>query len=183
MGKRIVIAEDDPITRMDIYEILDGAGYEVVGQATNGMDAVELCRKYKPNLILMDIKMPYLDGLKAGELILRENLVDAVVLLTSYSDEEFIEQAKDVGVFGYIVKPIDERRLLPQVEIAIAKGKEIRKMREEIEKRRAINIAKKILMKRQGISEDMAYRQMRSESMNNRCSIYQIAISIIEEDK
>lgn len=187
MKNTIVIAEDEPITRMDVCEILTEAGYDIVGQASNGVDAVELCRKHKPDLAIMDIKMPHLDGLKATKLVVNEELVDAVILLTSYSGSEFIDEAKEAGVMAYIVKPIDERRLIPEVEIAISKGKEIKKMkndvikaREQIEKRKMIDIAKKILIRKYCITEDEAYKRIRKESMNSRSTVLQVAISIIE---
>lgn len=174
MKKTIVIADDEPITRMDIYEILSEAGYEVVGEASNGFDAVELCRKFKPDLILMDIKMSHLDGLKATKLIVDENLAGAVVVLTAYSGSEFIEEAKAVGITGYIVKPVEERNLLPEVEIAIAKGKEMKiikeemiKVKKDIEKRKAINKAKEMIMEKYSITEEAAYKRLRKFSMDN----------------
>lgn len=190
MKKTIVIADDEPITRMDIYEILSEAGYEVVGEASNGFEAVEICRKFKPDLVLMDIKMPHLDGLKAAKLIIAENLSDAIVVLTAYSGSEFIEEAKTIGVTGYIVKPVEERNLLPQVEIAIAKGKEIKvikeemiKMKEDMEKRRTIDKAKEMLMERYSITEEAAYKRLRKSSMDRRCSMQEIAIDIIQSSK
>lgn len=190
MNKTIVIADDEPITRMDIYEILSEAGYEVVGEASNGFDAVELCRRFKPDLALMDIKMPHLDGLKATKLILDENLADAVVVLTAYSGSEFIEEAKAAGVTGYIVKPVEERNLLPEVEIAIAKGKEIKvikeemiKIKEEMEKKITINKAKEILMEKYSITEEAAYKRLRKSSMDRRCSMQEIAIAVIQNSK
>lgn len=190
MKKTIVIADDEPITRMDIYEILSEAGYEVVGQASNGFDAVELCRRFKPDLVLMDIKMPHLDGLKATKLIVDENLADAIVVLTAYSGSEFIEEAKTVGVTGYIVKPVEERNLLPEVEIAIAKGKEIKVIKEEMikikkdmEKRRTIDKAKEILMEKYLITEEAAYKRLRKSSMDRRCSMQEIAVAVIQNSK
>lgn len=190
MEKTIVIAEDEPITRMDICEILSEAGYKVIGEASNGFDAVELCRRSKPDLVLMDIKMPHLDGLKATKLIVDEDLADAVVILTAYSGGEFIEEAKTLGVIGYIVKPIEERNLLPEVEIAIAKGKEIRvikeeiiKIKEDMEKRRTIDKAKEILMEKYSIKEEAAYKRLRKSSMDRRCSMREVAVAVIQEYK
>lgn len=190
MKKTIVIADDEPITRMDIYEILSEAGYKVVGEASNGFDAVELCRKFKPDLVLMDIKMSHLDGLKATKLIVDENLAGAAVVLTAYSGSEFIEEAKAVGVTGYIVKPVEERNLLPEVEIAIAKGKEIKVIKEEMtkvkkdmEKKRTIDKAKEMLMEKYLITEQAAYRRLRKSSMDRRCSMEEIAIDFIKNPK
>jgi len=190
MRNTIVIADDEPITRMDIGEILSEAGHNVIGEASNGFDAVELCRKFKPELILMDIKMPHLDGLKAAKLIIDEKLADAVVILTAYSGNEFIEEAKAAGVIGYIVKPIDERNLLPEIEIAISKGKElkrikedIRMLKEEMEKRKIINRAKELLMEKCKITEEAAYKRLRKSSMDKRCSMLDVAESIINQYK
>lgn len=187
MKKTIIVAEDEPISRMDICEILTEYGYEVVGQASNGFEAVDLCRKFKPNLAIMDIKMPLFDGLKASKIITSENLADSVVLLTAYSGAEFIEEAKDAGVNGYIVKPIDEKSLIPEVEIAISRGEEMKKLkaemskvRIEIEKRKVIDSAKKVIIKKLNVSEDEAYKWLRKESMDSRLTIHQVAISIIE---
>jgi AmiR/NasT family two-component response regulator len=190
MKNTIVIADDEPITRMDIGEILNEAGYNVVGEASNGFDAVELCRKFKPELVLMDIKMPHLDGLKATKLIIDEELADAVVLLTAYSGSEFIEEAKATGVIGYIVKPIEERNLLPQIEIAISKGKEIKKikedmikLKEEMQKKKIVDRAKELLMEKYNITEEAAYKRLRKSSMDKRCAMMEMAEIIIEQYK
>ena len=188
MKHTIIIADDEPITRMDICEILTEAGYEVVGQASNGFEAVELCRKLKPNLAIMDIKMPFLDGIKASKIITNEDLSDSIVLLTAYSSSEFVEEAKESGVIGYIVKPIDEKSLVPEVGIAISRGKEMKKMKDEmnkvqieIQKRKVIEKAKKTMMKMLNVSENEAYSKLRKESMDSRLSIHQVALSFIEK--
>lgn len=190
MKKTIVIADDEPITRMDIYEILIEAGYQVVGQAANGFEAVELCRRFKPDLVLMDIKMSHLDGLKATKLIVDEDLADSIVILTAYSGSEFIEEAKVAGATGYIVKPVEERNLLPEVEIAIAKGKEIKVIKEEMikikqdtDKKRIINKAKEMLMEKYSITEEAAYKKLRKFSMDKRSSMHEVASDFIEKFK
>jgi response regulator NasT len=186
MNKRIVIADDEPITRMDLREILEAAGYDVVGEASDGFDAVELCRKHSPDLVLMDIKMPLLDGLKAAKTIQDENLASGIVLLTAYSGKEFVEKATKVGAIGYIVKPIDEKSLIPTLEVAISKSAEIKKMKIDIEKacskleeRKIIEKAKGLLMQGEHISEQDAYGQIRTFSMNKKCSMGDIAKAII----
>lgn len=186
MGKTIVIADDEPITMMDLREILRDAGYDVVGEASDGFDAVEICRKYKPDLVLMDVKMPLLDGIKATKIIMNEGLSDSVVLLTAYSGNEFVEQAKEVGVMGYLVKPIDEKSLLPAIEVAISRGKELKrvkgdvlKAKENLESRKAIERAKGILMKKFMLTEEEAYSKIRKLSMDKRCSMVKIADAII----
>ncbi|SET49094.1 response regulator receiver and ANTAR domain protein [Natronincola peptidivorans] len=186
MYKNIVIADDEPITRMDLAEMLKEAGYSVVGEASDGFDAVELCRKLRPDLVLMDVKMPLLDGLKASKVITQEGLAKSVVLLTAYSGREFIEQAKEAGVMGYIIKPIDEKSLMPAIEVALCKGKEIEQMkkdiefiREQLETRKTVEKAKGILMKKYQISEEEAYKRIRKLSMDKRCAMKQIASTIV----
>jgi len=186
MGYRIVIADDEPITRMDIREILEGAGYEVLGEASDGFDAVEMCRKHKPDLVLMDIKMPLLDGLKASRMIRDEGTAGGILLLTAYSGKEFVDQAKDVGVMGYVVKPVKEESLLPMVAIAVAKGAEIaqiesnmQKAQGQLEGRKMVERAKGLLMKTYNINEEAAYNRIRKLSMDKRCSMKEIAKFIV----
>lgn len=186
MKKRLVIADDEPITRMDLREILEEAGYDVVGEASDGFDAVELCKKHRPNLVLMDIKMPLLDGIKASKIINSEGYADCVVLLTAYSGKEFISEASKVGVMGYVVKPIDENSLLPAIEIALSKQEELNSIKNDMEKakaelmsRKKIEKAKGILMKTQNFSEEEAYKYIRKLSMDKRCPMVDIADIII----
>ncbi|MGV8981837.1 ANTAR domain-containing response regulator [Clostridium sp.] len=186
MSKRLVIADDEPITRMDLREMLEAAGYNVVGEASDGFDALELCRKHLPDLVLMDIKMPLLDGLSAAKIIQNENLATGVVLLTAYSGKEFVEKATKVGAIAYIVKPIDEKTLIPTLEIAVSKCAEIKKMKNDIkrvcsklEERKTIEKAKGLLMQKGQIIEQAAYDQIRKLSMNKRCSMRDIAEVII----
>lgn len=186
MGKKIVIADDEPITRMDVREILENAGYTVLGEASDGFDAVELCKKYNPDLVLLDIKMPLLDGLKASQIIREQKLAKGVLLITAYSGKEFVDQAKEAGVMGYVVKPIREESLLPMVEVAIAKGEELDQMSREIdrakdqlESRKLIEKAKGLLMKQQNISEEEAFQMIRKICMDKRCSMKEIAKIIL----
>ncbi|GAA0179880.1 ANTAR domain-containing response regulator [Clostridium sediminicola] len=186
MKKKIVIADDEPITRIDLREILEEADYEVVGEASDGFDAVELCKNHMPDLVLMDIKMPLLDGINASKIIMEEELANSIILLTAYSGKEFIQKAKEAGVMGYLVKPIDDKSLLPAIEIALSKGKEIRKMKKDIieaneslEARKKIERAKGILMRKNCMSEEEAYRNIRKLSMNKRVSMKKIAEIII----
>lgn len=187
MKSRIIVAEDDPITRMDICEILINAGYDIVGEATSGLQAINLCRKHKPDLVLMDIKMPKLDGIQAAQLIMKENLVEALIMLTAYSGKEFIEKVMELGALGYIVKPIDETKLIPQIEIAISKAKEIRaikdkiiKAEEELENTKTIHRAKEILMEKFSLTENDAYKKMRNLSMDKQCSILETSRTLID---
>jgi AmiR/NasT family two-component response regulator len=186
MSKKIVIADDEPITRMDLREMLEAAGYNVVGEASDGFDAVSLCRKHSPDLVLMDIKMPLLDGLNAAKIIQNENLASGIVLLTAYSGKEFVEKATKVGAIGYIVKPIDEKSLIPSLEVAIAKSAEIKKIKIDIEKasskleeRKIIEKAKGLLMQKEKFTEQDAYDHIRTLSMNKRCSMGDIARAVV----
>ncbi|MGN0994781.1 MAG: ANTAR domain-containing response regulator [Butyricicoccus sp.] len=179
---RVVIADDEPITRMDIKEILTEKGYEVIGEVGDGFDAVEICKAQKPDLVLMDIKMPLLDGLSAARIMAEEGVDAAVVLLTAYSEREFIDSAKEIGVSGYLVKPIDEKSLIPSIELAVARNKEMRKLRRDIEKvserlenRSIIEKAKGRIMERDGINEQEAYDFIRKLSLTKGMSMRRVA--------
>ena len=179
---RVVIADDEPITRMDIKEILEEKGYEVIGEAADGFDAVELCKTKKPELVLMDIKMPLLDGLSAARIMMEEDVDAAIVLLTAYSEREFIDSAKDLGISGYLVKPIDEKSLIPSIELAVARNQEMRKLRrdiakvsERLENRSIIEKANGRIMERDGISEQEAYDFIRKLSLLKGMSMRRIA--------
>ena len=179
---RVVIADDEPITRMDIKEILEEKGYEVIGEAADGFDAVELCKAKKPELVLMDIKMPLLDGLSAARIMMEEDVDAAIVLLTAYSEREFIDSAKDLGGSGYLVKPIDEKSLIPSIELAVARNREMRKLRrdiakvsERLENRSIIEKAKGRIMERDGLSEQEAYDFIRKLSLEKGMSMRRVA--------
>ncbi|WP_232698521.1 ANTAR domain-containing response regulator [Brevibacillus daliensis] len=186
MNRRIVIVDDEPITRMDIREMLQEANYDVVGEASDGFEAIELCKKHQPDLVIMDIQMPLLDGLKAGKRIISEQLAGGIILLTAFSDKQTIEKATSIGALGYLVKPLDEKSLVPMVEVTIAKGKEINKLEKDLtkatqklEERKTIEKAKGILMKENGFSEDDAYQMIRRLSMDRRCPMIEIASTIV----
>ncbi|WP_105617794.1 ANTAR domain-containing response regulator [Vallitalea okinawensis] len=190
MTKRIVIADDEPVTRMDLCEILEDAGYNVVGSASDGFDAIELCREFRPDLVLMDVKMPLLNGLKATKIITEEQLTNCIILLTAYSGQEFIEEAKNLGVMGYLVKPINDRNLLPAIEIALSKSRQIenikndaKKAKQQVEDRKFIEKAKGVLIKNYCMSEEDAYKKIRKLSMNKGRSMKDIAQAIILNEK
>ncbi|MBP3311907.1 MAG: response regulator [Butyricicoccus sp.] len=179
---RVVIADDEPITRMDIKEILEEKGYDVIGEAADGFDAVELCKAKKPELVLMDIKMPLLDGLSAARIMMEEDVDAAIVLLTAYSEREFIDSAKELGISGYLVKPIDEKSLIPSIELAVARNKEMRKLRrdiakvsERLENRSIIEKAKGRIMERDRLSEQEAYDFIRKLSLDKGMSMRRVA--------
>lgn len=184
--KRVVIIDDEPITRMDLREILQNQGYRVMGEAADGFDAIELCRQYMPDVVLLDIKMPLLDGLSAAKIIYEENLAGTIILLTAYNEQEFIEGAKRNGVCGYLVKPIDETQLIPNIEIAMARNNEFLKLRKEFEKvserlenRRLIEQAKGIVMSKNGICEQDAYNYIRKLSQMKNISMKRVSEIIL----
>ena len=129
--KRVIVVDDEPITRMDLRGMLGDLGFEVAGEAGDGFDAVEVCRRLQPDVVLMDVKMPVFDGINAAETILQQDLAGCVVLLTAYGDREIIDRASAAGVTGYIVKPVEERLLLPTIEVALAQSQRLRQSREE----------------------------------------------------
>ena len=184
--RKIIVVDDEPITRMDICEILKEANYDVVAQAGDGFDAIEQSRKHRPDFVIMDVKMPILDGLKAAKVITEEKLSRGIVLLTAYSNKEFIEEAKNIGIIGYIVKPIDEKSFIPNLEIIFNKQEEFEKLErkylktsQKLEDRKKIDIAKSILMKKRDFTENEAYEYIRTLSMNKRCDMGKIADIII----
>jgi len=166
--------------------MLNGRGYEVVAEASDGFDAVESCKKYHPNLVLLDVKMPLVDGLAAAKIIGDEDLADTMMMLTAYSESEFVEQAKVVGVSGYLVKPIDEKSLIPSIEMAIARNREMRKLRKDIanvserlESRSLIEKAKGLVMQQQMVTEQEAYDYIRDLSRVKNISMRRVSEIIL----
>ncbi|CDI50351.1 ANTAR domain-containing response regulator [Clostridium tetani] len=186
MIKKIVIADDEPITRMDMREMLEEEGYNVVAEASDGFDAIELAKKHSPDLIIMDIKMPLLDGLSAAKIILKEELAGEVILLSAYNDKTFIEKAKEAGVIGYLVKPIDNKSLITTIEVSLSRCKEFKEVKKNVkvlekklESRKIIEKAKGKIMKKLNISEEDAYTHIRNISMKKRVSMEEVAQIII----
>jgi two-component system, response regulator PdtaR len=182
---RIVIADDESIIRMDLREILDQLGYDVVGEASDGRTALELVRKLKPDLVILDIKMPTMDGIEAAQYVNDEGLAP-VVLLTAYSEQSLIGRAKTAGVSGYLVKPFRESELMPVIELALARFDEIKGMesevgalREKLEARKTIERAKGMLMEIHGLTEAEAFNRMRRTSMDSRKSMKEVAEAIL----
>lgn len=185
-GIRVVIADDEPITRMDLKELLSEEGYRVVAEAADGFDAVECCKQHHPDLVLLDIKMPFLDGLSAAKIVYEENLADTIIMLTAYSEREFVDTAKTVGVGGYLVKPIDEKSLVPNIELAVARSKEMKKLRKDMEKvserlenRSIIERAKGLVMQEQSMTEQDAYDYIRKLSQAKNLSMKRVAEIIL----
>lgn len=183
---RVVIAEDEPITRMDLKEMLIDAGYSVVADVSEGFEAIEVCKNKQPDVVILDIKMPLLDGLSAAKVIIEENTVNTVILLTAYSDDDFINSATKIGVSGYIVKPIDEKSLVPNIEVALARSREIQEIKrqcemitERLENRTIIEKAKGQLMLSMRFSENEAYEYIKKLSKDKKVSMKRIAEIIL----
>ena len=167
---RILIAEDETIIRLDLRDLLERAGFEVCAEAKDGEQAVELARSEQPDLAILDVKMPKLDGIEAARRILDERPVP-IVMLTAYGQEELVARAVEAGVFGYLVKPFREADLLPAIATARARHEELSELREEADSlaealaaRKAIERAKGILMQREGLSEEEAFARLRKAS-------------------
>lgn len=182
---RLVIADDESIIRMNLRETLVGLGYLVVGDAGDGLSAINLARELRPDLVIMDIKMPKLDGIQAAK-VLTEEKIAPVLLLTAYSDRELVDRARDAGVVNYIVKPFREAELLPAIEIALARfaefntiNKELGDLKDTMETRKLVERAKGVLMDTQGLKEQDAFRKIQQLSMNTRKSMREIAQAIL----
>jgi response regulator NasT len=182
---RLVIADDESIIRMNLRETLVGLGYLVVGEAGDGVSVINLARELRPDLVVMDIKMPKLDGIQAAQ-VLTEEKIAPVLLLTAYSDRELVDRAKEAGVVNYIVKPFREGELLPAIEIALGRFAEFREIEREIndlkdtlETRKLVERAKGVLMDTQGLKEQEAFRKIQQLSMNTRKSMREIAQAIL----
>ena len=186
MKRTIVIVDDEPITRMDTREILEANGYDVVGEASDGFEAIEVCKKYNPSLVLMDIDMPLLDGIKSSKVLTREKLVGGIILLTAFEDKKYIEMAKEVGAFGYMIKPVNEKVFIPTVEMCLSKAEEFDELKKDYDKinnklndRKLIEKAKGILVKQLNSNENDAYNRIRKLSMDRRTTMAEIAKIII----
>lgn len=182
---RVIIADDESLIRMDLREMLTNLGYLVVGEAGDGRSAVSQARELRPDIVVMDIKMPDMDGIEAAR-ILTEERVAPVLLLSAYSQSELVQRAQKAGVTGYLVKPLREGDLAPAIEVALARFSEFRAMEREVsslqealETRKAVERAKGILMDTQGLSEPEAFRRIQKMSMNNRKSMRTVADAII----
>ncbi|MCX6447349.1 MAG: response regulator [Actinobacteria bacterium] len=183
---RILVAEDETIIRLDLVEMLTEAGYEVIAQAENGAVAVELAKKYKPDLAILDVKMPEMDGITAAEQII---LLAPVLMLTAFSQRELVERARDAGVMAYVVKPFSINDLVPAIEIAISRHKQMKSLEDEVadiyerlETRKVIDRAKGILMKAMNLSEPESFSWIQKTAMDRRISMKEVANAIISPE-
>jgi response regulator NasT len=183
-----VIAEDEAIIRLDLREILEGQGYEVVGEAGRGDEAVELARSLRPDLAILDVKMPGLDGISAARIVTEERLA-AVLVLTAFSQRDLVEEARDAGALAYLVKPFQERDLVPAIEVALARQAErvaleveVADLKERLETRKLTDRAKGVLMDDHGLSEAEAWRFLQTAAMNGRTGIATVARAVIAGD-
>jgi len=182
---RILIADDESLILMDLREMLTNLGYLVVGEANDGRSAVNMARELGPDLVIMDVKMPDMDGIEAAK-VLTEERVAPVLLLTAYSQQDLIDRAKEAGVVGYLVKPFRESNLAPAIDITLARfeefqalQKEVEGLEEALETRKVVDRAKGILMDTQELTEHEAFRRIQKMSMNTRRPMKEIAEAII----
>jgi len=181
---RILVAEDEALIRMDLVEMLGEAGYEVVAEAADGAQAIELAQLHKPDLAILDVKMPVLDGISAAEKIIA---IAPVLMLTAFSQRELVERARDAGVMAYVVKPFSIGDLVPAIEIAISRHLQMRSLADEVadlherlETRKIIDKAKGILMSALNLSEPQAFSWIQKAAMDRRLTMKEVALAVID---
>lgn len=183
---RVVIAEDEAIIRLDLREILEEQGYDVVGEAGRGDDAIDLARSLRPDLVILDVKMPGLDGISAARVISGERLA-AVLVLTAFSQRELVEEARTAGALAYLVKPFQEKDLVPAIEVALARHAEmvalertVSDLAARLEARKAVDRAKGKLMDEHGLDEQSAWRFIQTTAMNGRTNVGVVAQRVLD---
>jgi AmiR/NasT family two-component response regulator len=184
---RVVIAEDEALIRLDLKEMLEEEGYCVVGEAGDGERAVELAEEHRPDLVILDVKMPVLDGISAAERIAKQHIAP-VLMLTAFSQRDLVERARDAGAMAYLVKPFSKSDLVPAIEMAVSRYAELRALEAEIadlaqrlETRKVVDRAKGVLQAKFGLSEPAAFRWIQKTSMDRRMSMQQVALAVIDE--
>jgi AmiR/NasT family two-component response regulator len=181
----VVIAEDEALIRMDLAEMLGEEGYDVVGQAGDGQRAIELARDLRPDLVVLDVKMPVLDGIAAAEVIAGERIAP-VVILTAFSQRELVERARDAGAMAYLVKPFQRSDLVPAIEMAMSRfteisvlEREVSSLQEQIETRKVVDRAKGVLQEQMGLTESESFRWIQKTAMDLRLSMRQVAEGVL----
>ncbi|MBQ0988380.1 response regulator [Streptomyces sp. F63] len=184
---RVVIAEDEALIRLDLKEMLEEEGYSVVGEAGDGEKAVELAREHRPDLVILDVKMPVLDGISAAEQIAAESIAP-VLMLTAFSQRELVERARDAGAMAYLVKPFSKSDVVPAIEMAVSRFTQLKALESEVadltqrlETRKLVDRAKSVLQTQYGLTEPAAFRWIQKTSMDRRLSMQQVAEAIIED--
>ncbi|GGO69531.1 transcriptional regulator [Nocardioides deserti] len=184
--RTVVIAEDEVLIRMDLAEMLGEEGYDVVGQAGDGARAIELAQELRPDLVILDVKMPVLDGIAAAEAIARDRIAP-VVILTAFSQRELVERARDAGAMAYLVKPFSKSDLVPAIEMAVSRFAELSLLEAEVadlsdrlETRKSVDRAKGVLQQQLGLSEPDAFRWIQKTAMDLRLSMRQVADGVVE---
>jgi AmiR/NasT family two-component response regulator len=182
---RIVVAEDETIIRMDLRERLETLGYQVVGDASDGETALNLARQTRPDVVVMDIKMPVLDGISTAEALTKESIAP-VVLVTAFSDDGLVRQASDVGVMAYVMKPLRDNDLRPAIEVAVSRYREyeilseqVADLAERLETRKVVERAKGLLMEKHGLTERDAFQRIQKLSMDRRRTMKEIAEAVL----
>lgn len=186
-SRTVVVAEDEALIRLDIVEILRDQGFTVVAEADNGKTALELVEEHRPDLVLMDVKMPIMDGITAAEEISQQQLAP-VVLLTAFSQKELVDRAAEAGAMAYIVKPFTPHELIPAIEVAISRYEQIKALqaevssiKEQFETRKLVDRAKSLLITKMGLSEPEAFRWIQKTSMDRRLSMREVAETIVNQ--
>lgn len=186
-ARTVVVAEDEALIRLDIVEILKDQGFDVVAETDNGKSAVELAEKHRPDLVLMDVKMPIMDGIAAAEAINEKELAP-VVLLTAFSQKELVERAVEAGAMAYVVKPFTPNDLIPAIDVALSRyeqiaalRKEVATIKEQFETRKLVDRAKSLLITKMGLSEPEAFRWIQKTSMDRRLTMREVAQTVIDQ--
>lgn len=186
-GLRAVVAEDETLIRLDLVEVLTGAGYEVVAEAGDGAAAVAAVREHRPDIVVMDVQMPVMDGIAAASEIAQERLAP-VVMLTAFSQRDLVERARTAGAMAYVVKPFTEHDLVPAVELAVARFEELRSLESEVrdlgdrlETRKLVDRAKSVLQDRMRLSEAQSFRWIQKTSMDRRLTMREVAQAVIDQ--
>jgi two-component system, response regulator PdtaR len=184
---RVVIAEDEALIRLDLKEMLEEEGYSVVGEAGDGETAVALAREHHPDLVILDVKMPVLDGISAAERIAADRIAP-VLMLTAFSQRELVERARDAGAMAYLVKPFSKSDVVPAIEMAVSRFTELKTLELEVadlsqrlETRKLVDRAKSVLQTQYGLAEPAAFRWIQKTSMDRRLSMQQVAEAVIED--
>ncbi|HZG92103.1 MAG TPA: response regulator [Pseudonocardia sp.] len=185
-GLRVLVVEDEALIRLDLTEMLSEEGYVVAGEAGDGEQAVELARELRPDLVIMDVKMPKVDGIAAAALIVEERIAP-VVMLTAFSQRDLIEQARDAGAMAYLVKPFARHELVPAIELAVSRFAEKRALEDEVatltdrlETRKVVDRAKGLLMTRQKMTEPEAFRWIQRTAMDRRTTMKAVATAVVD---